>query len=76
MATGALKPAICGEKKRLTDELLEAVRALTGLQESQTAHVMKEGESLPRIETALIGARIRWDTAKLKYLNHIQMHRC
>lgn len=76
MATAPLKAAICNEKMRLTDELLEAVHALTSLQEAQTAHLVKEGESLPRIETALQAARIRWDTAKLKYSNHVRLHRC
>ena len=76
MATAALKSAICAEKLRLNEELLKALHALTSLQEAQTNHLVKDGESLPRIEPALKAARSRWDNAKLKYLNHVQMHRC
>jgi hypothetical protein len=76
MATGSAGLAICSEKKLLTDELVKAVRALTGLQEAQTAHLVRVGESLPRVETALKVARMRWDNAKIAYLNHVQMHGC
>lgn len=76
MATASLTAAICKEKMRLTNELLEAVHGLTSLQEAQTDHLMKEGENLPRIEAALTAARIRWDAAKLNYSNHVRMHGC
>ena len=58
------------------DALLKAIRALNTLQQAQTSHLLRAGESLPRVELALKAARIRWDSAKLAYLNHVQMHRC
>ena len=76
MATTSITPAVCVEKRRLLDELLEALHALTSLREAQTAHLVKQGLALPRIDPALTAARHRWDVALLAYMNHVQLHRC
>ena len=78
MAIGAFErtSALCWERRKLTEELLEAMRAITHLQEAQTGDVISGGSGLPRIDLALTAARRSWKTARNAYFGHVKKHGC
>lgn len=71
-----MNPGICREKQRLSDEMVEALRVLTGLQNDQTTDLIQGGAGLPHIEAAIQRARSQWERSKNAYKAHMREHAC
>ena len=72
----APKPAICVEKERLSQQLYNALTAVTFLQNAEATDLIHGGDGLPRMDLALAAARERWGKARLAYAAHLQEHGC
>lgn len=69
------KPALCPQKKALTDLFIAAVRDLMELHAAEI-EAIQEGTSLDRYEVALDVARSKRYSAKQALMLHAQVHGC
>ena len=76
MASRALcpQPAICAEKRRLTDAFYEAVRHITSLLNNEMADLTAGGKGLD--VQPLQQARQHRDNTKAALMLHVQEHGC
>ncbi len=74
MSPESTKAKVCSDKKRLAQKLLEAISALTALQNNQGANLIARG--LPHIRIAIQGASEQWEKAKTAYAAHVRGHGC
>ena len=74
MAFASKPTAICTDKQRLSDEVLDALSALTTLHAGQASDLIKGGSGLPRLDIALNAARGKWERAKQVYKMHVREH--
>ena len=66
----------CVVKQRMVDQLLQAVTAITSLQDAETQNIIGGGPGLARISIALSAARQRWREARDEYTQHVLEHGC
>ena len=74
MSPESTKAKVCSDKKRLAQQLLEAMSALSALQNKHGANLVARG--WPHIRIAIQGASERWEKAKTAYAAHIRGHGC
>ncbi len=66
----------CIENRKLLSELIDAMSAITRLQDAQMQDLINGGSGLPRIDLALKAARRDWDKIRRAYLAHLAEHGC
>ena len=68
--------AFCGEKQKLINDFLEAVREITILQRQQAQAVIEDDEDFSRFDLLLYLAQEKKDAAKYAWIAHVESHHC
>jgi hypothetical protein len=71
-----IKTALCPEKQRLLDDVLETIRDLVSMQQQQLQAVINKDPDFARFDILLEMASARKRAAKYAYLKHVRMHEC
>ena len=66
----------CEEKNRLLNELLQAIRELTTLQNQQTRAVIDGDRDFARFDVLLHVAQEKKEAAKYAWMAHVEKHHC
>jgi len=78
MAAHTRTAGLCGEKHRLTEAIIYAVRQIQSLHDSEIADLVagRTGNDRGRFDIAIKLARQRRDEAKRAYAKHLREHGC
>jgi hypothetical protein len=66
----------CGEKRRLQEEFLSAVRELNLLQTQQMKALLGGDHDFARFDILIHMAQDKKDAAKYAWIAHVENHRC
>ena len=73
---GSPAPLFCGEKYRLLDDFLRAVRELNRLHTEQTHAVIRGDRDFTRFDILIYAAQERKESAKYAWFAHVENHGC
>jgi hypothetical protein len=66
----------CGERERLREHFVQAMREMVDLQAQQTQAVIDNDDDFMRFDDLILMARLAKDEAKYALLAHLSDHRC
>ena len=78
-AQGDIRPtdiAFCKEKFQLLSDLVDAIHELNTLQNEQTQAIINEDPDFGRFDILLHLAQEKKETAKYRWINHVETHKC
>ncbi len=68
--------AFCKEKFQLLSELVDAIHELNTLQNEQTQAIINEDPDFGRFDVLLHLAQEKKETAKYRWIAHVEVHGC